>query len=128
LRISQPLRCNIGSTGNACASKRAIMTSIDIEHAENCQTMEQVRRGVDITDAALIALLARRFAYMDAAARIKTDRSRVRDEARKQTVISNATGAAVDAGIPTDIIANMWEALVEGSIAYEMDAWDRLHG
>ena len=128
LRISQLLRCNIGSTRLACATKRAGMIATDIKQAENCETMEQVRRGVDEIDAALIVLLARRFGYMDAAARIKTDRSSVRDNDRKQAVIANVTAAAVAVGIPADVIADMWEALVEGSIAYEMDAWDSLRG
>ncbi len=88
--------------------------------------MEQVRNGVNATDAELIGLLARRFGYMDAAARIKNDRNHVRDEARKTAVIENATNAADAAGIPIDVIAEMWEVLVEGSIAYEMQVWDRL--
>ncbi len=102
------------------------MTTTDIILAENCQTMEQVRRGVDATDLELIALLAKRFGYMDAAARIKPDRSHVRDEERKQTVIANAKTAASLAGIPTEMIDAMWEILVEGSIEYEAAIWDQL--
>jgi isochorismate pyruvate lyase len=102
------------------------MTTADIILAENCQTMEQVRRGVDATDVELIALLAKRFGYMDAAARIKPDRNQVRDEDRKQAVIANATAEASQASIPQEVIGAMWEILVEGSIEYEAAAWDRL--
>ncbi len=100
----------------------------DIQKSENCQNMEQVRRGVDATDVELIALLTKRFGYMDAAARIKSERSKVRDEERKQAVISHATAAAAQAGIPVAVIAAMWEILVEGSIAYELVAWENLRG
>lgn len=93
-----------------------------------CMSMLDVRAGVDETDKALITLLARRFGYMDAAARIKTDREAVRDEDRKAMVIANAKAEAVAAGIPADTIAQMWEQLVEASIAYELDTWDRLKG
>ena len=68
----------------------------------------------------------RRFGYMDAAARIKSERSKVRDEDRKQSVIANASAAAAQAGIPIPIIAAIWEILVEGSIAYEMAAWENM--
>ena len=51
---------------------------------EQCETMAEVRVGVDQVDRELVALLVRRFGYMDAAARIKTDRGTVRDEARKE--------------------------------------------
>ena len=37
---------------------------------EDCSTMPEVREGVDATDRELVALLARRFGYMRAAARI----------------------------------------------------------
>ena len=48
---------------------------------ESCQTMAEVRAGVDALDQELVALIARRFAFMDAAARIKPSRDAVRDEA-----------------------------------------------
>ncbi len=97
----------------------------DILPGPDCTTMTEVRAGVDQVDRALVALLARRFAYMDAAARIKPARGAVRDEARKAQVIANARAAAIAAGLPGDAIADLWEILVEASIAYELDAFDR---
>jgi isochorismate pyruvate lyase len=87
--------------------------------------MAEVRAGVDHVDRALIALLAQRFAYMDAAARIKPERGAVRDEGRKAQVIANACAEARAAGIPESVIADLWERLVEASIAYELVAFDR---
>jgi isochorismate pyruvate lyase len=91
----------------------------------DCTTMAEVRRGVDALDAELIALLTRRFAYMDAAARIKPERGHVRDEARKAEVIANAQARAEAAGLPHEAIADIWDMLVEASIAYELAAFDR---
>ncbi|WP_010184467.1 chorismate mutase [Sphingomonas sp. PAMC 26605] len=91
----------------------------------DCTTMTEVRAGVDQVDRELVALLARRFAYMDAAARIKPARTAVRDEARKMQVIDNAVAAAAAAGAPERIVADLWEQLVEASIAYELAAFDR---
>lgn len=99
--------------------------SASILAGPDCATMADVRAGVDQTDAELVSLLARRFAYMDAAARIKPDRDAVRDEARKAQVIDNACRAAADAGLPVPVIGDMWERLVEASIAYELAAFDR---
>lgn len=94
--------------------------------AEVCQTMAEVRAGVDALDRELVALMAQRFGYMAAAARIKTERGMVRDEARKAEVIANASAAARAAGLPDGLAETLWEALVEASIAYEMVRWDRL--
>ena len=98
----------------------------EIRLPDDCQTMLDVRAGVDATDRALMALLDRRFGYMRAAARIKPDRSAVRDEARKAAVIANARLDAAARALPVDELAAIWEQLVEASIAYELVEWDRL--
>ncbi|MCH2487109.1 MAG: chorismate mutase [Erythrobacter sp.] len=93
---------------------------------ENCTSMAEVRQGVDATDRELMALLDRRFGYMRAAARIKTDRGVVRDEKRKAEVIANARSDAKARGLPDKKIEEIWELLVETSIAYELGEWDRI--
>jgi isochorismate pyruvate lyase len=98
---------------------------MDILPGPDCTTMAEVRAGVDALDARLLDLLAERFAYMDAAARIKPARGEVRDEARKAEVIANARAGAAARGLPADAVAELWERLVEASIAYELDAFDR---
>ena len=96
----------------------------EILPGERCTTMAEVRAGVDALDRELVALLRRRFDYMDAAARIKPARSAVRDEARKAQVIAQARDAAERLQLPGAAVAAMWETLVEASIAYELAAFD----
>lgn len=93
---------------------------------ERCETMTDVRAGVDQVDRELVALLVRRFGYMDAAARIKSDRTTVRDEARKAEVLANVMREAEAAGLEPERLGAVWNELVEQSIAYEMLRWDRL--
>lgn len=93
---------------------------------EDCRSMAEVRTGVDAVDRELAALLTRRFGYMDAAARIKADRGTVRDEARKAEVVANARANA--RGYPPETAAALWELLVERSIAYELEVFDRTRG
>ncbi|MFT3964796.1 MAG: chorismate mutase [Sphingobium sp.] len=90
--------------------------------------MTDVRRGVDATDRALVDLLVTRFAYMRAAARIKPEKGHVRDEARKAQVIANVHALAQERGLPAEAVAQLWERLVETSIAYEGEHWDSLKG
>jgi len=98
----------------------------DFKLPEDCTDMREVRIGVDTTDRELMELLDRRFGYMRAAARIKTDRNVVRDEGRKAEVIENARADAENRALPADELARMWDDLVETSIAYEMEEWDRI--
>ncbi len=93
----------------------------------DCTTMTEVRAGVDQVDRELVTLLARRFGYMEAAARIKPDRGAVRDEDRKRQVIANARAAAA-AGAPEAVIGELWEQLVEASIGYELARFDATRG
>jgi SulP family sulfate permease len=97
-----------------------------VESVSVGQTLAAKRRQRIEPDQELVALLARRFGYMDAAARIKPSRSDVRDEARKAQVIANASAAAAAAGLPPGLAENLWETLVETSIAHELDRWDKL--
>jgi isochorismate pyruvate lyase len=100
---------------------------MSVKPPESCQSMIDVRAGVDALDQQLVALLAQRFFYMDAAARIKPQRDQVRDEARKRQVIANASGAAAAAGLPDGLAETLWETLVEASIAHELLRWESLH-
>ena len=105
------------------------MTSAKLPEAklpEQCETMTEVRIGVDQVDRELVALLVRRFGYMDAAARIKTDRGTVRDEARKTEVLGNVAREAEAVGLEPERLRAVWNELVEQSIAYEATEWDRL--
>ncbi|MGL6043574.1 MAG: chorismate mutase [Sandaracinobacteroides sp.] len=91
-----------------------------------CASMADVRAGVDATDRAIVALLAERFGYMDAAARIKPNRDAVRDEARKREVLANVAREAAALGLEPGVITNLWDILVEASIAHEFQQWDLL--
>ncbi len=101
------------------------MADSSYKSPEDCSSMVEVREGVDATDRELVALLERRFGYMRAAARIKPSRNTVRDETRKASVIAAAVSEAEARGIPGDVVGDIWERLVEGSIAYEFEEWDR---
>jgi isochorismate pyruvate lyase len=93
---------------------------------DDCTTMAEVRTGVDATDREIVALLDRRFGYMRAAARIKPERGHVRDEDRKAAVIEAVRRDSAARGLPANDLAQIWEQLVEASIAYELVEFDRL--
>ncbi len=90
-----------------------------------CETMKDVRAGVDEIDRMLVALITRRQGYMDAAARIKPNRNVVRDEARIQQVLDNVKAEADRHGLSWSIAEPVWREMMERCIAYEFDVWDR---
>lgn len=95
---------------------------------EACATMAEVRHGVDALDRALVVLLAERQRYMDAAARIKPDRSVVHDEARIEDVVAKVLAAAGPAGLSPAIAEPVWRTLIDRCIAHEFETFDRTRG
>lgn len=95
---------------------------------ENCTTMAEVRSGVDCVDSEIVTLIARRFGFMDAAARIKPDRGAIRDEWRKADVKSKVDAAAARLGVDRELMSRIYEDLIETSIAHEFVAFDRARG
>ena len=92
----------------------------------DCTTMADVRQGVDALDRLLVAVLAERQRYMEAAARIKADRDAVRDPARIEDVVGKVKTAAREAGLSEAIAEPVWRLLIERCIDHEYAAWDRL--
>ncbi len=94
----------------------------------DCETMADVRKGVDALDRALVLMLAERQRYMDAAARIKQDRATVLDRARIEDVVTKVKAAAGEAGLSEAIAEPVWRTLIDRCIAYEFGVWDQLRG
>ena len=86
--------------------------------------MAQVRDGVDRLDRALVALIAERARYMEAAARIKPGRDAVRDGARIEDVVAKVLAEAKRADLPAMIAEPVWRELIERSIQYEFQIFD----
>jgi len=100
----------------------------EIRDPEECTSMTEVRAGVDDVDRQVVALIKRRFGYMDAAARIKPDRSAVRDEWRKSDVLAKVDETAAELGVDRRLMARLYEDLIETSIAHEFEEYDRTRG
>jgi isochorismate pyruvate lyase len=90
----------------------------------DCRDMTDVRAGVDEIDRMLVGLIARRQGYMDAAARIKTERHTVLDETRIQDVLNKVRAEAERHGLAWSIAEPVWRKMMECCIAYEFDVWD----
>lgn len=87
---------------------------------ERCQTIQQVRDGVDEIDSLLLDLIVRRQAYTVRAAKIKRDAgSQVRDEARLSYQIERAKTLGTQKGISPMLIEPIFRMLIEQHIKLE---------
>jgi isochorismate pyruvate lyase len=107
------------------------METVTLQHfntAPACQTMADVRHEIDRIDQALVALIAERQTFMDAAARIKGNRRLVRDETRVEDVMTKVAVRAKIEGLSLAIAEPVWRTMMDRCIAYEMVAFDRTRG
>ncbi|KAL7274484.1 hypothetical protein RUND412_002611 [Rhizina undulata] len=105
------------STGGVCT----IETPLD---ASTVTTMTEVRIAIDDLDRRIVTLLGERMRFIEAAARIKPSRDKVRDEWRKRDVINKAMVQAEEVNFSPSIVERIYEILVEGSIAHEFEKFD----
>ena len=117
---SAPLSADVTSPASVAIDPR--------KAPEACETMVDVRQGVDALDRALVTLLAERQRYMEAAARIKPNRDAVFDQARIDDVVAKVLAASETAGLSADIAEPVWRLLIDRCIAHEFDRYDRTRG
>ena len=111
------------------AGKRQILDpkedeAAKLRDAETCETMKDVRHEIDRIDELLVALLAERQTYIEAAGRIKPDRQDVRDPARIEDVVRKVVAASNRLGLSPAISEPVWRTLIERCIAHEFEVFD----
>ena len=95
--------------------------------AGDCRSMTDIRREIDRLDRALVKLLAERLTYIERAGHIKTDRTKVRDEARIADVLSKVESSCAREAFPYTIAEPVWRRLMDGCIAHEFDVFDDIN-
>ena len=93
---------------------------------KTCKDMSEVRAAIDAIDREIVQLLADRLHFIEEAARLKSDRGKVRDDIRVVDVLAKVRATARASGIDPDLVSNVYRELIERSIAHEFDVFDRL--
>ena len=89
--------------------------------------MDEVREEIDRLDRVLVALIAERLGYIEAAGRIKPTRDSVRLQWRIEDVVAKVCAEADKQGLPKRIAEPVWRELVDRCIAHEHEIWDSAH-
>ena len=92
---------------------------------DQASSMAEVRSAIDAIDRNIVALLARRMRWIEAAGRIKPERGAVRDQWRKDDVHAKVLAEAEKHDFPAPLLRELYEVLMEGSIAHEFETFDK---
>lgn len=91
--------------------------------AADCQSMDEVRAEIDRIDRRLVALIAERQRYIEAAARIKERESDIRLEWRIDDVVAKVLSAAEREGLSKRIAEPVWREMIDRCIEHEHLTW-----
>lgn len=88
-------------------------------------SLQEIRTAIDVVDADLVRLLARRERLVRRAAPLKRDAQAVQAPGRVEQVIARARTQAVTAGADPDVVERIYRAMVQAFIDMELAAQQR---
>ena len=90
---------------------------------ETCENMIEIRAAIDALDHEVVQLLGKRFAYVQAAAKFKTDEQSVRAPQRFAAMLEQRRIWAQENGLNADAIEKLFRDLVTHFIEEETRHW-----
>jgi len=95
---------------------------------ENCESIQDIRNGVDEIDLALLKLLARRQAYAAQFVKIKRDAGlpQAPDQRRIAQQIERATALGIEMGVSPIIIEPLFRTMIAQHVEFEFREYARL--
>ena|SRR5882724_4635260 len=95
---------------------------------ESCQSIQEIRDGVDELDLALLKLLARRQAYATQFVKIKKKAGlpRAPDEKRIALQIERAKALGIEMGVSPIIVEPLFRTMIAQHVEFEVLEYERL--
>ena len=90
---------------------------------QDCTGMSDIRAEIDKMDHDIIAMIGKRFQYVQAAAKFKTSETSVRAPERFSAMLEQRRTWATQHGLSPDAIEKMYRDLVNHFINEEMAQW-----
>jgi len=87
--------------------------------------MEELRKELDLLDNELIKLISKRFKFIEQAAIIKDDISKIRDNDRIEDIVKRLRKLAKNNDISPDIVEKLWRYIIELSIELETEIFSK---
>ena len=101
------------------------MTDFKITPPEECGSLEEIRAGMDALDREIIRILARRVAYVKAAAKFKTSSAAVAAPDRVQKVLDTRREWAIEAGLDGEVVRALYRDIVTYCVGEEKKHWEK---
>lgn len=94
----------------------------------NCSSLNEVRENIDAIDREIVALLARRGAFVINAASFKKTKDEVKAPNRVDQVISKVISLAQEQGANPEVVESVYRAMISAFIQAELKEHSLLNG
>ncbi len=92
---------------------------------EACESLADIRAGIDSLDRQIVRLLAERGRYVVGAARFKRSAAEVQAPARVEQVIANVRGLAAIEDTAPEVVERVYRTLIAAQTELEQQHWGR---
>ena len=87
---------------------------------KKCNSLEEVRKEVDLIDDELVKLISKRSHYIRQAAGFKESVSEVKTEDRIDFILSRVRHSAIDLGVSPNMISELFEVMINEMVETEI--------
>lgn len=100
----------------------------DMKTPEQCNSLDDVRRGIDAMDEQIIRALGRRLAYVKAAAQFKPTEQSIAAPERVAAMLPRRRQWAREAGLDPMFAVPLFAQIIHWNIAQQVRHWRICHG
>jgi len=93
---------------------------------EHCNSIDDIRKEIDIIDDEIVRLIGRRAQFVKAAARFKRTETAVRDEKRVTAVIDSKKKLAAAHDVSPELIEAVYHTMIGYFVNEELEHWKTL--
>ncbi|MBD1891088.1 isochorismate lyase [Coleofasciculus sp. FACHB-SPT9] len=94
-----------------------------MKQTKNCSNIEEIRQEIDKIDRQIIAAFGKRFEYVKAAAKFKTNETSVKAPERVQSMLQQRRLWAEEQGLNPDVIEKLYQDLINYFMNEELKHW-----
>ncbi|MBD1879152.1 isochorismate lyase [Coleofasciculus sp. FACHB-T130] len=94
-----------------------------MKQTKDCSNIEEIRQEIDKIDRQIIAVFGKRFEYVKAAAKFKTDETSVKAPERVKSMLQQRRLWAEEQGLNPDVIEKLYQDLVNYFMDEELKHW-----
>ncbi len=87
---------------------------------EDCETISEIREGIDIIDKQLIELIGNRFQYVKEIVKFKSNQTDIEAKPRYTEVLNVRRQWAIEQNLSPDVIESVYKILIQYFIEEQM--------